>query len=66
VFRGGQFVFLCRSLAFDLSYFGFSLFGHEVASLDLLSGLENVSAHFDQGSGSSSGGIVLPPFGIET
>ena len=65
-FKCRRFLFLRRSLAFNLSLFGLSLFGHAVASLDLLSTLENVSGPFGQGSGSSSGGNVFWPFGIET
>jgi hypothetical protein len=55
-----RFVFPRRSPAFDLILFGLSLFGHVIASR------KTSMAHFDQSTGTNSGGNVFLPFGIET
>jgi len=67
-----RFVFLRRLLALDLclsvvSFRFVSFLGQLIASLGNYNAvLKTYLDHFDQGNGSSSGGNVFLPFGIET
>ena len=62
-----RFVFLRRLLALDLCLSVVSFLGQLIASLGNYNAvLKTYLDHFDQGNGSSSGGNVFLPFGIET
>ena len=62
-----RFVFLRHLLALDLCLSVVSFLGQLIASLgNYNAALKTYLDHFDQGNGSSSGGNVILPFGIET
>jgi hypothetical protein len=62
-----RFVFLRRLLALDLCLSVVSFLDQLIASLgNYNAALKTYLDHFDQGNGSSSGGNVFLPFGIET
>ena len=62
-----RFVFLRRLLALDLCLSVISFLGQLIVSFgNYNAALKTYLDHFDQGNGSSSGGNVFLPFGIET